>query len=204
MFVTRDPDWRADVARVGGSHPVLKELSLWAIWVYRFGRRTDRRPEGIIKRILTVWYFFLFRCAEIVTGISILKDCTIGPGIRIYHFGCVFIHNDAIIGSHCTLRQGVTIGGLSESSGVPTVGDNVEFGAFAQVLGPVIIGNGCRIGTLCVVVSDVPDGGSVLPPLGRVMAGGRSAGAPKAASPKEPVLDTSLAAARKSPIAASN
>ena len=41
-----DPDWQADLARYP-RRPWLKEQSIWAIAVYRFGRRVDRRRPGL-------------------------------------------------------------------------------------------------------------------------------------------------------------
>jgi serine O-acetyltransferase len=42
---------------------------------------------------------------------------------------------------------------------VPVLGDDVDVGAHAQVLGPVRIGNGARLGALALVIEDVPPGG---------------------------------------------
>jgi serine O-acetyltransferase len=151
-----DPDWLADMARYGLRRPALKEQSVWAVWVYRFGRRTDRRPDGLSKRASTLLYWFMFRIVETVTGISLPKSASIGPGLRIWHFGSVFIHGDVVIGANCTLRQGVTIGNRVVGGPVPVIGDDVEFGAYAQVLGGVKIGNGCRIGAMSLVLTDVP------------------------------------------------
>ena len=81
-----------------------------------------------------------------------------GPGFRIHHFGNIFINPSVRIGANCTLRQGVTIGNRIEDGPVPTIGDNVDFGAYAQALGGVHIGNNCRIGAMSVVLCDVPDG----------------------------------------------
>lgn len=156
-----DSDWRSDLARYP-SRPFLKEQSIWAIGVYRFGRRVDRRADGPLKWILTKFYWLLFRVTETLTGISILKSTNIGPGLRIWHFGNIFIHPSVIIGSNCTLRQGVTIGNRYDDGPVPTVGNNVEFGAYAQVLGNVRIGNNCRIGAMSVVLNDVPEGTTVV------------------------------------------
>jgi len=162
MSTARDPDWQADLQRCGMRRPLLKEQSLWALWVYRFGRRVDRRPPGIVRRMLTSWYWLLFRAAETATGISLPKSATIGPGLRIWHFGGIFLHPQATLGANCTLRQGVTIGNREEDGPVPVIGDDVEFGAYAQVLGGVRIGNGCRIGALSVVLQDVPDGATAV------------------------------------------
>lgn len=158
----RDPDWAADLRRCASRRPFLKEQSIWAIWVYRFGRRIDRRRPGAIKRLLTPAYWLLFRIVETAVGISLPKSAVIGPGLRIWHFGGIFVHGDAVIGANCTLRQGVTIGNRAEGGPAPVIGDNVELGAYAQVLGGVRIGDGCRIGAMAVVLEDVPDGATAV------------------------------------------
>ena len=157
-----DPDWSADLLRHGGTRPFLRDQSIWAIWIYRFGRRTDRRPEGLVKRLLTSWYWLLFRWVETTIGVSLPKSVPIGPGLRIWHFGGIFIHGDVVIGSNCTLRQGVTIGNRHANGAVPVLGNDVELGAYAQVLGGIKIGNGCKIGAMAVVLCDMPDGATAV------------------------------------------
>jgi serine O-acetyltransferase len=160
--VTRDSDWEADLQRYGLRRPFLKEQSIWALWVYRFGRRVDGRPYGLAKRVLTTFYWLLFRLTETVTGISLPKSAVIGPGLRVWHFGGIFLHPATVIGRNCTLRQGVTVGNREEDGPAPVIGDDVEFGAYAQVLGDVRVGNGCRIGAMSVVLCDVPDGATAV------------------------------------------
>lgn len=155
MFLKDDPDWQQDLLRLDMARPFLKEQSIWAIFVYRYGRRVDALPPGIGKRIKTKLYWLLFRLVETWTGISLPKEAVIGGGLRIFHFGCIFVHPDARIGKNCTLRQGVTIGNKSEGGPVPILEDDVELGAFAQVLGGVVLHSGCRVGALSVVVDDV-------------------------------------------------
>lgn len=150
-----DEDLKADLERYP-PRPFLKEQSVWAIWVYRFGRRTMMLKEGPIKSLRFWFYWLMFRGVETLTGISIDHRAVIGPGLRIYHFGNIFIHDRAVLGAHCTLRQGVTIGTVGDNGPAPTIGDNVEFGAYAQVLGGVRIGDNVKIGALSLVISDVP------------------------------------------------
>lgn len=159
--MTYDPDWRADLARYP-NRPWLKEQSIWAIAVYRFGRRVDRRQDGLLKWILERWYWFIYRFVETLTGISLSKSVVIGPGLRIWHFGNIFIHPAVQIGANCTLRQGVTIGNRVEGGPVPNIDDNVEFGAYAQVLGGIRIGANARIGAMAVVLQDVPAGATAV------------------------------------------
>lgn len=167
-----DPDWAEDLRRCGLRRPFLKEQSIWAIWVYRFGRRVDRREPGLLKRLLTQVYWLLFRVVETAVGISLPKSAVIGPGLRIWHFGGIFVHGDAVIGANCTLRQGVTIGNRVEGGPAPVIGDDVELGAYAQVLGGVHIGSGCRVGALSVVLTDMPDGATAVGAPARVIAHG--------------------------------
>ena len=151
-----DSDWRADLQRYP-RRPWLKEQSIYAIAVYRFGRRVDRDRLGWRKRISTPVYWLLFRVVETMTGISLPKSARIGPGLRIWHFGNIFVHPDAVLGANCTLRQGVTIGNRHEGGVVPQLEDEVELGAYAQILGAVRIGRGAKIGAMSVVLKDVPD-----------------------------------------------
>ena len=97
------------------------------------------------------------------------KTARIGPGLRIWHFGGIFVHSDVVIGSNCTLRQGVTIGNRHADGPVPVIGDNVEFGAYAQVLGGIRVGDNCQIGAMSVVLCDVPDGATAVGAPARIV-----------------------------------
>jgi serine acetyltransferase/GT2 family glycosyltransferase len=149
--------WKADRARYP-RRAFLREQSLWAIAVYRFGRWNDRRRPGPSRWLLDRLYWLLFRIVETLTSVSFTKEVEIGPGLRIHHFGNIFVHSKVRIGAGCTLRQGVTIGNREEGGPVPVIHDNVEMGSYAQVLGGIIIGKGARIGAMSVVLRDVPPG----------------------------------------------
>jgi serine O-acetyltransferase len=135
-----DPDWRADLARYP-RRPWLKEQSIWAIAVYRFGRRVDRRRPGLWRKLLEQWYWLIYRVTETATGIGIPKSVRVGPGLKIWHFGNIFVHGDSVIGANCTLRQGVTIGNRVEGGPAPVLEDDVELG---------------------VVLCDVPEGATAV------------------------------------------
>ena len=164
----RDPDYQADL-RHYPRRPFLKEQSVWAVALYRFGRRVDRRRPGVVKWLGERWYWLAYRLIETLTGISIPKSVVVGPGLRIYHFGNVFIHAETKIGANCTLRQGVTIGNRHEGGPVPVLEDDVDLGAYAQVLGGVRIGRGAKIGAMSVVLCDVPCGATAVGVPARVI-----------------------------------
>lgn len=162
-------DWECDLARYGTRRAFLREQSLWAVWLYRQGRRLDLRSPGFGKKWRTTLYWAAFRIVETITGVSLPKSASIGPGLRIWHFGNIFVHPDAKIGANCTLRQGVTIGNRHVDGPVPVLGDNVELGAYTQILGGVKIGNNCRIGAMTVVLYDMPDGSTAVGAASRLI-----------------------------------
>jgi serine acetyltransferase/GT2 family glycosyltransferase len=168
--VGEDPlaDLRADLARYP-SRPWLREQSVWPIAVYRLGRRVLLRPEGLARTLLLKLYWFAFRAVETLTGISLPLSAEIGPGLRIWHFGNVFVHDAARIGSGCTLRQGVTIGNRHEGGGAPRLGNDVDLGAYAQVLGEIAVGDGARIGAMSVVLQNIPAGATAAGSPARVV-----------------------------------
>lgn len=208
-----DRDWLADLARCGDARAWRREQSLWALWVYRFGRRVDAMPHGFGRRWRTKAYWLMFRVVETVTGISLPKDCRIGPGLRIWHFGGIFVNPGTVIGAHCTLRQGVTLGNRVPDGPCPVLEDGVELGAYAQVIGGVRLGAGCRIGAMAVVLQDVPPGATAvgnparilpLPTAGAPQASGGTGVVPDGAvsplSPVPPVPPVSRTAVADEPI----
>jgi serine O-acetyltransferase len=148
---------RADLARYG-TRPWLREQSVWAVAVHRYGRWADRRGGRLAGRL----YWLVYRLVETATGISLPKAAEVGPGLRIHHFGGIVVHDDARIGANCTLRQGVTIGDRHPGGPVPVIEDNVEIGAYAQILGGIRVGRGARIGAMSVVLVDVPPGATAV------------------------------------------
>ena len=99
-----------------------------------------------------------------ITGIEIHPGATIGRRFFIDHGMGVVIGETALIGDDCTLYHGVTLGGTSWNKGKrhPTLENDVVIGAGAKILGPILIGEGARIGTNAVVVKDVPPGATAV------------------------------------------
>jgi serine O-acetyltransferase len=83
----------------------------------------------------------------------------------------VVIGETAEIGDDVLIYQGVVMGGtsLEKKKRHPTVGNNVIIGAGAILLGPIVVGDGARIGAGSVVVKDVPAGTVVVGIPGRVI-----------------------------------
>jgi serine O-acetyltransferase len=98
------------------------------------------------------------------TGIEIHPGATIGRRVFIDHGMGVVIGETAEIGDDCTLYHGVTLGGTSWNKGKrhPTLARGVVIGAGAKILGPVLVGDGAKIGSNAVVVRDVPPGATAV------------------------------------------
>jgi serine O-acetyltransferase len=124
-----------------------------ALFVYRVFRWFKER--GIPTQPVR---FVLERFVEITTGISIPAEAAIGKGLRIHHFGGVIVHSAAIVGEHCTMYQGVTLGDRGGYGGAPRIGQRVLIGAGAKLIGEIVIGDDCVIGANAVVHTSVPAG----------------------------------------------
>jgi len=108
---------------------------------------------------------FVSHIGRMLTGIEIHPGARIGKRLFIDHGMGVVIGETAEIGDDCTLYQGVTLGGTSLDRGQkrhPTLANGVIVSVHAQVLGPFRVGEGARIGAQAVVLSEVPDGATMV------------------------------------------
>jgi serine O-acetyltransferase len=100
--------------------------------------------------------------SRFLTAIDIHPGARIGSNFFIDH-GFTVIGETAEIGDNVTIYQNVTLGGTNPANGIagkrhPTIGDNAIIGSGAQVLGPITVGRGAKIGANAVVTRDVPEG----------------------------------------------
>jgi serine O-acetyltransferase len=104
---------------------------------------------------------FWANIGRMITGIEIHPAAIIGKNLFIDHGSGVVIGQTAVIGDDCTIYQGVTLGGkgngLPGEKRHPTIGNNVTIGAYAQLLGPIVIGDFARIGANAVVTKNLED-----------------------------------------------
>jgi serine O-acetyltransferase len=108
---------------------------------------------------------FVSHLGRMLTGIEIHPGARIGKRVFIDHGMGVVIGETAEVGDDVTLYQGVTLGGTSLTRGAkrhPTIGNGVIISSGAQVLGPFRVGDGARVGAQAVVLSEVPDGATMV------------------------------------------
>jgi serine O-acetyltransferase len=115
-----------------------------------------------------LWFLarFVNHIGRMLTAIDIHPGATIGRDFFIDH-GFVVIGETAVIGDNVTIYQNVTLGGTNPANGIagkrhPTIEDDVIIGSGAQVLGPIIVGRGARIGANAVVTRDVVPGATMV------------------------------------------
>jgi serine O-acetyltransferase len=108
------------------------------------------------------------RAARVVQGFSFLVFRTILPsaveagfGLELNHRGLnVVIHPLTTLGEHVRIQHGVTIANRSRLSDPDrrrtVIGDRVQIGAGAVIIGPLTIGERAKIGAGAVVTRDVP------------------------------------------------
>ena len=139
---------------------------LHAILIHRFARALWESELKWLGR-------FVSHIGRWLTGIEIHPGAAIGHRFFIDHGMGVVIGETAEIGDDCTLYHAVTLGGTSWNKGKrhPTLGRGVVVGAGAKILGPIMVGDGARVGSNAVVVKEVPAGATVIGIPARVVEG---------------------------------
>jgi serine O-acetyltransferase len=150
MFENIREDWRmyeGDLSRQG----------LWVMLVYRFGRWRYSIKQRWLRLPFSFTYRILKLLSQILTGIDLPCEVQVGRRLTIEHFGDIIISGDTIIGDDVVIRNGVTIGlKRTREVGAPIIGNRVDIGAGAKILGAIRIGDDVIIGANAVVLQDIP------------------------------------------------
>ena len=138
---------------------VLLYPGVIALGLHRFGHWLWEGRLYFLGRLVNHFARFL-------TAIDIHPGAKIGRNFFIDH-GFTVIGETAEIGDDVTIYQNVTLGGTNPSTGVggkrhPTIRDGVVIGSGAQVLGPITVGEGAKVGANAVVTRDVAAGSTVV------------------------------------------
>lgn len=138
--------------------PGFQALAMQRFGSWAIGKR------GVTRRVFRPVYLFFNWFVRSFHGIELPAGTTIGRRVRIAHQSGIVVHTIARIGDDCLIRQNVTIGVARDGKGqgAPVIGDRVEIGAGAVIVGAITIGDDTLIGANAVVRSDVPAGSVVL------------------------------------------
>jgi len=153
----------------------LMKPGFLALLMYRIGRWASQSPS---RRRPFLWLAgFLHFFVRNFYGIELYWTADIGRRLYLAHQGTILLHPHCKVGNDCVIRQGCTIGASEEwdpTAEAPVLGDGVQVGAGAMVLGKITIGDNVRIGPNAVVMSDVPENSTVMSPTSRVITWGAS------------------------------
>jgi len=130
----------------------------WVMLVYRFGRWRYQIKNSLVRKPFSLLYKFLYKFVQILTGIEFPCEVVVGERFIIDHFGGIIISGYAKFGDDCRVRNGVVVGLKSVTDPcAPVIGNHVDIGAGAKILGNITIGNHVYIGANAVVICNVPD-----------------------------------------------
>jgi serine O-acetyltransferase len=131
-----------------------------AVAVHRFGVWRMKVDPKLLRAPLSVLYRALYRRIRNGYGIDLPYTVQLGRRVVIEHQSAIVIHGHSRLGDDCILRQGVTLGNryLDRPLEAPILGDRVNVGAGAKILGGITLGDDVNIGANAVVLIDIPAG----------------------------------------------
>lgn len=95
-------------------------------------------------------------------GITIWHN-TIDSGLKIWHYGSVIVNGHAKIGKNCQMHGENCIGNKGDSDErAPEIGNNVDIGVGAKIIGPIYIADDVKIGANAVVINSCYKQGATL------------------------------------------
>ena len=96
-------------------------------------------------------------------GMHISPLAQIGIGIHLPHPTGIVIGNSVVIGDHCSIYQGCTIGGARvgdvKKCNQPVVGDNCILFSGSMILGAIHVADGCTVAANSVLLNSVDETG---------------------------------------------
>jgi len=128
-----------------------------ALAIHRFGNwRMGVKPK-LVRAPLSLLYRTLYGFVRNVYGIELPYSTKVGRRVVIEHQGCIVIHGNAVVGDDCIIRQGVTLGNrrIDRPLDAPHLGNGVNIGVGAIIIGAIEIGENANIGANAVVCNDV-------------------------------------------------
>jgi serine O-acetyltransferase len=141
----------------------LTAPGFWAIALHRLGNARMSVRSKLLRAPLTVAYHTAFTGLNWLWGIDLCYTVKLGRRVRIWHHGGSVIGARAI-GDDVHIRHNTTLGLVSrfEPNNKPIIGNRVDIGVGACILGGVTVGDDCVIGANSVVLKDLPAGATAL------------------------------------------
>lgn len=116
------------------------------------------------SKLGTVMYLIYFRKKNRLgnkIGFKIPKNC-FGPGLTVYHHGEIIINENVKVGANCKLHGGNCIGNNGINDDVPCIGDCLDLGIGAKIIGNIELRDNVRIGANAVVTQSFKENDIIL------------------------------------------
>lgn len=152
--ITTHPNFRLYSTARFWSRAIVKLLlspNVRVVMIYRLAHWLTRRGMLPLGLLLRAWGIKM-------SGAELNPQAEIGPGLYLAHSVGVGIGAYVRIGKNCRLHLGSVIGPQPMAAETPqytTIGDNVQIGTHAVIIGGVTIGDGAIIGANAVVMRDI-------------------------------------------------
>ncbi len=133
------------------------------LFIHRFGNwRMNVRPK-LLRAPLTVLYRLLNKQTQLFFGMKLDYTVKVGRRVKLEHFGGMIL-GAREIGNDVYIRQNTTFGIRStrDIKAKPIIGDHVDIGAGAVIVGDIKVGENSVIGANSVVYSNVPPNSVVI------------------------------------------
>lgn len=147
-----------DSSKPGFRAMVSYRLGYWRRGLAFPWRQLLYLPARILQRYIRNHY-----------GIEIHPTARIGRRLRIVHQHGIVVHPFVRIGDDCSIQQGVTLCYAKRFDEAPTIGNGVQIGANAVLIGGIEVGDNATIGPNAVVTMNVPSGATVFAPPPRII-----------------------------------
>lgn len=142
--------------------PRLVKSKNWSIFCWQKHLRLEEyysEVNSLIGRILHIYH----KRMKNILGQKLGFDVPAGvfkEGLCIHHVGTISVNQDTSVGKNCDIAANICLGGIA--GGAPMLGDNIQIGWGACIIGNVIIADDCQVGGGAVVTNSCNESGSVL------------------------------------------
>ena len=156
-----------------------RDIDTYYIWTYlKCLRKAEYYKNSKINNLIGKICYCFFERRKNRFGSKLgfsISDNVLGLGAVLYHPGVV-INPRAQIGKGCMFHGNNCVGNKgSGQAGVPRIGDGVEFGYGAVVIGDIVLANKIKIGANAVVTESFTEEGITIAgvPAKKIATGGR-------------------------------
>ena len=110
----------------------------------------NNRKGSLYHKTMYVFYKRIKNKLGVKIGIEIWEN-VFDIGLLIHHCGSIVVNGSCRVGKNCQLHGNNCLGNAGYGTGCPCIGDNVDIGVGAKIIGEIILGNDLKIGANAVV-----------------------------------------------------